>query len=170
MRFSHYLEEFVDDEGYLQATYQAGLQVERMKALEKTREAARPTKPEEKKKDGQNRGGSDNTRKGKEEEKRDVQLARRTDQAQQAGKQFGTRGTWATREEALKGVPRDEREEYGKNEEDCWRCGKPGHRTHECYAFNTQKGTPLPPAPWKASAVGQGKRKRSEESEQPPAT
>jgi len=35
MRFAHYLEEFADDEGFLQATYQAGLQVERMKALEK---------------------------------------------------------------------------------------------------------------------------------------
>jgi len=43
MRFAHYLGEFADDEGFLQATYQAGLQVERMKALEKTREAARPT-------------------------------------------------------------------------------------------------------------------------------
>jgi len=33
MRFAHYLEEFADDEGFLQATYQVGLQVERMKAL-----------------------------------------------------------------------------------------------------------------------------------------
>lgn len=28
MRFAHYLGDFADDEGFLQATYQAGLQVE----------------------------------------------------------------------------------------------------------------------------------------------
>jgi len=55
MRFSHYLGEFVDDEGFLQATYQVGLQVERMKTLEKAREAAKPasrTRAEERKKEG----------------------------------------------------------------------------------------------------------------------
>jgi len=31
MRFAHYLLDFVDDEGFLQATYQAGLQVEKKK-------------------------------------------------------------------------------------------------------------------------------------------
>ena len=35
MRFSHYLGEFMEDEGFLQAIYQVGLQVEQMKALEK---------------------------------------------------------------------------------------------------------------------------------------
>jgi len=38
MRFMHYLEEFADNEGFLQATNLVGLQVERMKALEKVRE------------------------------------------------------------------------------------------------------------------------------------
>ena len=38
MRFTHYLGEFEDDEGFLQATYQAGVQVERLKTLEKARE------------------------------------------------------------------------------------------------------------------------------------
>jgi len=33
MRFAHYLGDFADDEGFLQATHQAGLQVERKKAL-----------------------------------------------------------------------------------------------------------------------------------------
>jgi len=33
MRFAHYLEDFADDEGFLQATHQAGLQVEKKKAL-----------------------------------------------------------------------------------------------------------------------------------------
>jgi len=41
MRFAHYLEEFVDDEGFLQATHQAGLQVEKKKALKAAKEAMR---------------------------------------------------------------------------------------------------------------------------------
>jgi len=51
MRFAHYLEQFTDDEGFLQTTYQAGLQVERLKALEKARESTRPSQTEDKKKD-----------------------------------------------------------------------------------------------------------------------
>ena len=38
MRFAHYLEDFADDEGFLQATHQAGLQVEKKKALKQARE------------------------------------------------------------------------------------------------------------------------------------
>jgi len=41
MRFAHYLEDFADDEGFLQATYQAALQVEKKKALRQAREGAR---------------------------------------------------------------------------------------------------------------------------------
>jgi len=54
MRFAHYLEDFADDEGFLQATYQAGLQVEKKKALKQAREAVRPTgssRPEENKRE-----------------------------------------------------------------------------------------------------------------------
>jgi len=49
MRFAHYLEDFADDEGFLQATHQADLLVEKKKALkqawDQTRSAgsARPT-------------------------------------------------------------------------------------------------------------------------------
>jgi len=41
MRFAHYLEDFADDEGFLQATHQAGLQVEKKKALKQGREQMR---------------------------------------------------------------------------------------------------------------------------------
>jgi len=41
MRFAHYQEDFADDEGFLQATYQAALQVEKKKALHLAREGAR---------------------------------------------------------------------------------------------------------------------------------
>jgi len=53
MWFAHYLEDFADDEGFLQATHQAGLQVEKKKGLKETQEAPRPTgniRSEEKKK------------------------------------------------------------------------------------------------------------------------
>jgi len=70
----------------------------------------------------------------------------------------------------MKGVPNAEKEEYRQSWEDCWRCGRGGHKTCEYLAFNTRRGTPLPPAPWKASVVGQEKRKRSEEPKQPPAS
>jgi len=39
MLFAHYLEDFVDDEGFLQATHQEGLHVEKKKALKVAREA-----------------------------------------------------------------------------------------------------------------------------------
>jgi len=39
MRFAHYMEEFIDDEHFLTATYNAGLHVERRKALRTAREA-----------------------------------------------------------------------------------------------------------------------------------
>jgi len=41
MRLAHYLEDFADDEGLLQATHQAGLQVEKKKALRAAKEAMR---------------------------------------------------------------------------------------------------------------------------------
>ena len=41
MRFAHYLEDFADDEGFLQATHQAGLQVEKKRALRAAKEAMR---------------------------------------------------------------------------------------------------------------------------------
>jgi len=57
MRFAHYLEDFADDEGFLQATHQAGLQVEQKKALKQARDQMRTgatgsaTRTEEKKKE-----------------------------------------------------------------------------------------------------------------------
>jgi len=39
MRFAHYMEEFIDDEHFLMATYNAGLHVERRKALKAARKA-----------------------------------------------------------------------------------------------------------------------------------
>jgi len=41
IRFAHYREEFADDEGFLQATYQAALLVEKKKALKQAKEQMR---------------------------------------------------------------------------------------------------------------------------------
>ena len=43
MRFAHYMGEFGDDERFLEATYQAALQVEKKKAPRQAREQGRPT-------------------------------------------------------------------------------------------------------------------------------
>jgi hypothetical protein len=167
MRFAHYLGEFADDEGFLQATYQAGLQVERMKALEKAREGNRPPKQEEKKKDGQERRTPDKARKGKETDR--APRPEQRDPGNGRRQIWGAKDRWVSKDEALKGVPPKEQEEYGASEKDCWRCGRPGHRTFDCFSFETRRGTKLPPAPWKTSAVSTEKRKRSEEPEVQPA-
>ena len=166
MRFNQNAEEPVDDEQFLHATYRAGIQVEKKKALRGARDAVRAAQPprDEKGKGGQGKGNSDNARKGKETPKESGK------EATSGGREswYGQKTSWATKDAALKGVPATEREEYGKSREDCWRCGRSGHKTYECYAGTTTKGTTLPRAPWKISAVGQGKRKR-EDQETPPA-
>jgi len=45
MRFAQNRGTFADDEGFMEATYEAGLQVEELKALEKARETARGSAP-----------------------------------------------------------------------------------------------------------------------------
>jgi len=60
MSFAHYLREFTDDEGFLQATYQAGIQVEKKKALKQAKEQMKgsagstgnSTRADEKRKEG----------------------------------------------------------------------------------------------------------------------
>jgi len=166
MRFSHYLGEFADDEGFLNATYQVGLQVERMKALEKAREG-RQRRTEEKKKETSRE--KDHAPK-KEETRESNRPDRSNNQMPRKSSWFGKSDTWITADEAMKGVPNAEKEEYRQSREDCWRCGRGGHKTYECLAFNTRKGTVLPPAPWKAAAVTAGKKRpRMEESDDLPA-
>jgi len=162
MRFSQNEGEFIDDDDFLHATYRAGIQVEKRKALRATRELVRsaalrnpeapwktplskPPNTEEKQKDLQQKDTPKTDRKT----------------------QYNQPGHWASKDAALTGVPAKEREEYGRSNDDCWRCGRSGNRTYECFARSTKKGTSLPMAPWKVSAVHGEKRKRSEEPEAP---
>jgi len=165
MWFNQNPEDLVEDEQFLQATYRAGIQVEKKKALKGARELVKGTQPpkDNRKKHGQGKGSSDNTRRGKENAK---ESDLRKDNVTERKSQYGGQARWASKDTALVGVPAKEQEEYGRNWDDCWRCSRSTHKTYECFSFNTKKGTTLPPAPWKASAVIQGKRKRSEEPEE----
>jgi len=155
MRFAHFLGDFVDDEGFLNATYQAAIQVEKKKALKTAQEATR----------GPSSGGKD-PKKDKGKEKQTRNPARPKQALEPEKTPAGKRRAWVSLETALQGVPPKEQEEY-KATDSCWRCGRPGHKTFECYAFTTARGTSLPAAPWKAAAVGSnqkgGKRKAANE-------
>ena len=174
MRFAHYIEDFADDEGFLQTTHQAGLQVEKKKALRQAREQMRGIS-------ASGTSGRNNDRKKQEGKKgglapsnADLSKPRQAQAATPTGRPtwWGAKDHWASKEEALKGVPQKEQEAYFKNRDDCWRCGRTGHRTFECFSFSTLQGTQLPKAPWKAAtvAVSGEKRRREEAEEKLPAT
>jgi len=169
MRFAYYLEDFADDEGFLQATHQAGLQVEKKTALKQAREQMKGTsgRNDDRKKQEGKKGETTPT-------KADTSKSRQVQAGTPAGRPtwWGAKDHWASKEEALKGVLQKEQETYFKNRDDCWRCGRTGHRTFECYSFSTLQGTLLPKAPWKAAtvAVSKGKRGREEAEEGLPAT
>lgn len=169
MRFAHYRGGFVDDEDFMEATYQAGLQVEEMKALEKARVTAQSaaTTPkthrlEERKKEDRRK------------EERQPNREKRDENRPQEN-----RSGWENTGAALKGVPQNEVDDHKKIQGGCWRCGRTGHRTFECFSFQTTQGTTLPPAPWKVAALsevqpapestagptatGAGKRKREDD-------
>jgi len=77
--------------------------------------------------------GTKDSKKEKEKERRNPGPAK---QGTEQGKNPATTGrkAWVSLETALKGVPMKEQEEY-KTTDNCWRCGRPGHKTFECYAF-----------------------------------
>jgi len=131
MLFAHYLEDFVDDEGFLQATHQAGLQVEKKTALKQAWEQTKGTsssgtngKNDEQRKEGQDRKNSEGNKRGKETDK---------PRQDRTGPQPDKRPWWggkdhsASRDEAMKGVVAKEQEDYGQRRDDCWRCGRSGH-------------------------------------------
>ena len=163
MRFNQNEEDPINDEGFLQATYRAGVQVEKKKALRAAKEAIRAglTPAKEGKTEDQSLEGR---RKEEKPPKSKEPRSRKKDE-------------WETTGAALKGVPQAEIDQHKKVPDGCWRCGRTGHRTYDCFSFQTVKGTPLPPAPWKAGAVTitepvrnpTEKRKRGEEHEDLPA-
>lgn len=95
-------------------------------------------------------GNSDNVQKSKKTEKEGRKEGTRPDKPQMF---YGGKEALATKEEALRGVPTREQEEYRKNLENCWCYGRSSHKTYECFSFNTIKGTALSPSPWKVAAT-----------------
>ena len=139
-----------------------GIQVEKKKALKAAREASKggPASKDERKKDD----------KRKDKGKKDDPSKKGPEQRSRKTREWcGGKDHWSSKEEALRGVLQKEQEAYFQNRDDWWRCGRPGHKTFECFSFNTLQGTTLPKAPWKAAGASEGKRKRDEEVEEYPA-
>ena len=141
MRFNQNLDDPVDDELFLQATYRASIQVEQKKVLKQVKKTMRATTAmpvKEGRKKGPNKGSPDNTSKLKVNKEARCRENRGTDKKES---QYSQQGSWATKNTALNGMPDKKQEEYGRSPEDCWRCGHSGHRTYECFSFNTREGT-----------------------------
>jgi hypothetical protein len=178
MRFNQNEEDFIDDEHFLQATYRAGVQVEKKKALKAAKEAMKGSGSapsgkdgKEGKKDSQGSGkGSGDSRDGKDGKKggKNETAHKETGKSTSGGKSKGTgesgnHTVWKTIKEAFQGVPQDEIDNHKKNPEGCFRCGRNGHRTTDCYALKTIEGTSLPTGKASAVASGTGKRKHEDE-------
>jgi len=166
MRFAHYMEEFIDDEHFLTATYNASLHVERRKALRATREAQPGSGTG--RKDGPDGKNPCNARKGKESG--GPKQAGKSDSGGKAEKprKSWAESHWGSGANAFKGVPQNEIDSHRNRRANCWRCRRDNHTTQDCYGRTTVKGTELPEAPKQASSI-QGKRKRGEEAEEAPA-
>jgi len=166
MRFAHYMEEFIDDEHFLMATYNAGLHVERRKALKAACEAQPGSGAG--RKDGPDGRNLDNAHKGKESG--GPKQAGKSDSGDKAEKprKSWAESHWGSGGNAFKGVPQNEIDSHKNGKANCWRCGQDNYSTQDCYARTTVKGTELPEAPKQASSI-QGKRKRGEEAKEAPA-
>jgi len=108
MWFAHYLEDFADDEGFLQATHQAGLQVEKKKALKQAWEQMKGTsslgtnaKSDERRKEGQEKRNTEGNQWRKETDK-----PRQDEKGPQLDKRpwWGGSNHWASKDEAMRGV------------------------------------------------------------------
>jgi len=140
LRFNQNLDEPADDEGFINATYLARIQVEKKKALKAAREVSKGghASKEARKKDN----------KRKDDGKKDQASRNGPDQcSEKIWEWWGGKNHWSSKEEALIGVPQKEQEAYFRNCGDCWQCGRPGHKTFECFSFNTLQETALPKAP-----------------------
>ena len=90
-------------------------------------------------------------RKGQGEKEGPKQLGKADSGGKTERSGFGQPGHWKKKDEALAGVLAKERKEYGSSRDNCWLCGRGGHKTFECYAGTTTGGTSLPMAPWKGA-------------------
>jgi hypothetical protein len=164
MRASQFRGVLNDDEGYLAATYEAGRQVERLKALKAERNEARSSHHRN---NGSGSGAGSGSGTGKESRGHGRQRTggsdsqQRTPAAQQP--EPGSVKRWEGTYQALQGVPQSEVTRHKEAKVSCWRCGRDNHRTLSCYAKQTIGGTTLPGAPAAVSGTSGGKRKHNED-------
>jgi len=169
-RFAQYLEDFADDEGFLQATYQAALQVEKNKAIRQAREGAKPQQGGSGKREDDRRK---ETRKERGEQTRNQAPDGRKEEPGRrnpatVGSKYGGKERWASEAAAFNGVPSSERRKHS-NTQGCHCCWRPAHRAAQCYAGTTINGTKLPYAPWKIAAGTKRQREPKEEEAPEPA-
>ena len=165
MRFAYYIEEFLDDEHFLTATYNAGLQMERRKALKAAHEAQPGSGTG--RRDGLDGKNPRNARKGKESGgPKQVGKSGLGGKAEKPRKAW-VESHWGSGGNAYKGVPQNEIALHWNSKASCWRCGCDSRTTLDCYARTTVKRTELPEAPKQVSSV-QGKRKRGKDAGEAP--
>lgn len=144
MRAAQFRGVLVADEDFLAATEEAGLQVERNKALKVMRKELK--------------GHPFSSGTERENPKREGKSEARTNpRTSPTGPRATGRRIYATLKDALAGLDLAELEDHKTTKAGCWRCGRDGHQATDCYARTTRKGTPLPAAPGNASAVSKRK-------------
>jgi hypothetical protein len=107
-----------------------------------TKEAARPHEVQQKDQKVKDKGSEKKGSSGKKDKKSDKPMI------------------FASGREALQNVPQSEINKHKKDNADCWRYGRSGHKMYECYAKKTVRGTDLSSGGKIASL---GKRKRDDD-------
>lgn len=171
MCFNQHTEPYEDDEDFLETVLRAGNHVERRDALKKARAMRKGGSGSQG--SGGDRKGPGNGRQG-QGKGRDPGGRKESGESPEGRKAKEATGVrkGRTREgdiypgakEALVGVPQKEIDAHKASKCDCWRCGRDGHRTFQCYARKTVAGTELPESP-KVSSVT--KRKRDTQDTEP---
>jgi hypothetical protein len=149
MRAAQFRGILVTDEDFLLATEEAGQQIERNKALKAMRQELK----------GHPYGsGSDAPSFKNPKEGKHTPTANPPSSASRGtGKKI-----YSSWKDAVVGVNHAEAEEHKAAKAGCWRCGRDGHHSTECYARTTKHGTALPATPGVTAAVG---KRQCEEDE-----
>jgi hypothetical protein len=152
MRAAQFRGVLVTDEDFLTATEEAGQQVERNKALKTMRRELKGHHY------GADTAGARHPKEAGKEQK-STPLANPSPASRGTGKKIYNH--W---KDALAGVNPGEIEEHKAARAGCWRCGREGHQSTECFAKTMKRGTPLPAPPTAAAA---SKRKHEDDEETP---
>jgi hypothetical protein len=146
------------DEEFLTATEEAGLHVERTKALKAMRKESKGPLSSGR----TERPPRGDTNKESKSDNRTNPLPPSTTRT------FGKR-LFASMKDALAGINLEEVNGYKAERAGCFRCGRDGHQAIECYARTSRKGTPLPSVPTVAAVSKRGNEEVEDSAEILPA-